>query len=204
MNKATWVQAIATCVLVVATIVLVIVNIGLVKTTKRYADISEKTADYTQQYVEQSKKYVTTTREMVNEMKKDREERKKPYISVRICKAGQNYYLGLFNLGGSPAYNIKISCMPAVFKSFSMKRLSHKDEFFVHLAHESILISPQKPEPFQIAIEYKDRLGKSYSDTVHSELKDARFDTDMNIFLAIKEIGRWLEYISKNLEKNGK
>ena len=140
----------------------------------------------------------------VNERKKEREEMMKPYVAARICKAGEDYYLGLLNFGGSPAYDVKVSYEPDIFKSFSMKRLNHKDQSFLHVAHKSIFDLPEKPGPFEVAIEYKDKLGNAYDDRVVLDLKDARFNTDMHILLAIREIGKTLSHISKSLPESAK
>jgi len=145
-----------------------------------------------------------TSRHSVNERKKEREEMMKPYIAARICKADENYYLGLFNLGGGPAYNINVSYDPEILKSFSLRRLYHKDQFFSHVAHKSIFDLAEQPGPFQVVMGYKDKFGNVYNDRVVLDLKNVRFDTDMHILLAIREIGKSLDHISKNLPKSKK
>lgn len=197
MDMAIWVQAIATCVLVIVTVILVIANIGLAKATKKYADISGRIADYTKQYVEESKNYVTATHAMVDEMKKDREERIKPCVTMSLSKVVQVYVLRFANVGGSPAYGIEISCGPNI-KIPVINRLYQNNEISLPIGNEEFF-GRKGIGGIKVNIKYKDRAGNPYNDEAAFTLGLAKEGIETMIFRAIDDMRGSLDYISKNL-----
>lgn len=173
MDTVIWIQAIGSFFLFGATVFLVIANWKL----------------------------VTGNRNLVNEVRVDREERMKPYIVARLLKIAGDYSLALTNLGGSPAFDIKLSYEHAFFPDGSIRMLRQKDEFLAFLGEV-----PNFPgeESFQVIIEYKDRLGNSYNDTFELELRDAWADKDNQLLFEIQQIGGSLDHIAGILGKDTK
>lgn len=144
-----------------------------------------------------NRKLVKANQDLVNEVRKDREEKIKPYITMSLSKVVQVYVLRFANVGGSPAYGIEISCGPDI-KIPIINRLYQNNEISLSMGNEEFF-GRKGIGGIKVNIKYKDRAGNPYNDEAAFTLGLAQEGIEAKIFGVLDRMEVNLGFIKNKL-----
>lgn len=146
-----------------------------------------------------NRKLVIANQDLVNEVRKDREERIKPYITMSLFKVVRAYVLRFANVGGSPAYGIEISCRTDTDRKIPIiNRLYQNNGFSLSVGNEEFF-GIKGVDSIKVNIKYKDRSGNPYNDEATFKLGFAEEGIEAKIFGVLDRMEVNLGFIKNKL-----